>query len=87
MAFALLTGARDSALASMKLKHVDLTAGSVFQDAREVDTKFTYFVPVGGETRQIVDAWVTYLRREKLWGNDDPLFPSTLLGLGATRPV
>ena len=41
VAFALLTGARDSALASMKLKHVDLTAGSVFQDAREVDTKFS----------------------------------------------
>lgn len=87
MAFTLLTGARDSAIASMKLKHVDPAAGSVFQDAREVDTKFsksftTYFFPVGGEARQIFDDWVNYLRQEKLWGNDDPLFPATLVELG-----
>jgi integrase len=90
MAFALLTGARDSAIASMKLKHVDLAAGSVFQDAREVDTKFsksftTYLFPVGGEVRQVFDGWVTYLRQEKLWGNDDPLFPATLVELGESR--
>ena len=41
VAFALLTGARDSALASMKLKHVDLKEGCVHQDAREVKTKFS----------------------------------------------
>lgn len=74
----------------MKLKHVDLTVGSVFQDAREVQTKFsksftTYFFPVGNDVRQIVDAWVTYLRREKLWGNDDPLFPATLVELGKAQ--
>ena len=56
VAFTLLTGARDSAIASMKLKHVDLAAGSVHQDAREVKTKFsktftTYFFPVGDEIR------------------------------------
>jgi integrase/recombinase XerD len=39
LAFALLTGARDSAIASLKLKHVDPVAGSVFQDARTVKTK------------------------------------------------
>jgi integrase/recombinase XerD len=52
VAFTLLTGARDSAIASMKLKHVDLKEGCVQQDAREVKTKFsktftTYFFPVG----------------------------------------
>ena len=88
--FTLLTGARDSAIASMKLKHVDLVAGSVFQDAREVQTKFsksftTYFFPVGGDARRIVEEWVDYLRCEKLWGNDDPLFPATLLELGELR--
>ncbi|MBI5260155.1 MAG: tyrosine-type recombinase/integrase [Burkholderiales bacterium] len=87
LAFALLTGARDSALASMKLKHVDLAAGSVFQDAREVMTKFsktftTFFFPVGAEVRQIVDDWVQYLRRDLLWGHDDPLFPATRVELG-----
>jgi integrase len=41
IAFTLLTGASDSAIASMKLKHIDLVAGSVYQDAREVHTKFS----------------------------------------------
>ena len=90
VAFTLMTGARDSALASMKLKHVDLAAGSVFQDAREVQTKFsksftTYFFNVGSDVRQIFDDWVNYLRQNKLWGNDDPLFPATLVELGQTQ--
>ena len=41
VAFVLLTGARDSAIASMKLKHIDLACWSVFQDARDVKTKFS----------------------------------------------
>jgi integrase len=90
IAFTLLTGARDSAIASMRLKHVDLIAGCVHQDARDVKTKFsktfnTYFFPVGDEALLIVEAWVSYLREEKLWGNDDPLFPATRISLGATR--
>lgn len=87
VAFTLLTGARDSAIASMKLKHVDLAASVVYQDAREVRTKFsktftTVFFPVGDDVRQIVEEWVTSLRTEKLWGNDDPLFPATRSGVG-----
>src|ERR1039458_6882928 len=90
VAFALLTGARDSAIASMKLKHVDLKEGCVYQDAREVKTKFsktftTYFFPVGDGIREIVAEWVRFLREEKLWGNDDPLFPATRIVLGAAR--
>ncbi|MGA9755683.1 MAG: site-specific integrase [Desulfobaccales bacterium] len=90
VAFTLLTGARDSAIASMKLKHVDLITNSVNQDAREVKTKFsktfsTFFFPVGEKVREIVEAWVSYLRNEKLWGNDDPLFPATYISLGASR--
>jgi integrase len=90
VAVTLLTGARDSAIASLKLKHVDLTAGCVHQDAREVRTKFsktftTFFFPVGEEVRRIVAEWVSYLRDEKLWGNDDPLFPATRVALGPDR--
>jgi integrase len=90
VAFTLLTGARDSAIASMKLKHVNIAAGSVYQDAREVKTKFsktftTYFFPVGEDIRDIVADWVAYLRQVKLWGNDDPLFPCTHMSLGASR--
>ena len=88
IAFTILTGARDSAIASMKLKHVDLSAGSVHQDAREVKTKFsktftTFFFPVGNEIREIIAGWVSYLREKKHWGNDDPVFPATQVGLGA----
>jgi integrase len=90
LAFTLLTGARDSAIASMKLKHVDLVAGCVVQDAREVKTKFsktftTYFFPVGEETLSIFVDWVTFLRSEMLWGNDDPLFPATRIAVGNSR--
>jgi integrase len=90
VAFTLLTGARDRAIASLKLKHVDVIAGSVHQDAREVSTKFsktfiTFFFPVGEEVRGIVTEWVSYLRDEKLWGNEDPLFPATRVALGPDR--
>lgn len=82
LAFTLLSGARDSAIASLKLKHVDFNANSVYQDAREVKTKFsktftTYFFPVGDDVREIVFEWVHYLKSECLFGNDDPLFPKT----------
>jgi len=90
LAFTLLTGARDSAIASMKLKHIDLAAGKVDQDAREVKIKFsktftTFFFPVEGEVLKIVSGWVTYLQQEKLWGNDDPPFPATLVKIGAKQ--
>jgi integrase len=90
VAFTLLTGARDSAIASMKLKHLDLKEGCFQQDAREVKTKSsktfaTYFFPVGDGIQEIVADWVRFLREEKLWGNDDPLFPITKVVLGTTR--
>jgi site-specific recombinase XerD len=81
IAFTILTGARDGATASLKLKHIDVDQSRVDQDAREVNTKFsksfaTWFFPVGDDIRQVVVDWVTYLRQEKLWGLDDPLFPA-----------
>ncbi len=90
VAFTLLTGARDGAIASMKLKHVDLITNCVTQDARDVKTKFgktfnTFFFPVGEEVYEIVVMWVEYLREHKLWGNDDPLFPATRVTVGSSR--
>lgn len=87
IALALLTGARVRALATLKLKHIDLKQGCVHQDAREVRTKgsktfTTWFCPVGGEALQIVTDWCEHLRTRLLWGDDDPLFPKTLIGLG-----
>jgi len=87
VALAMLTGARDGALASFRLGHIDLVQGRVEQDAREVRTKnaktfTTWFFPVGGEALAIVQDWCRYLREELLWGDGDPLFPATRLGLG-----
>ncbi|MDH5216679.1 MAG: site-specific integrase [Gammaproteobacteria bacterium] len=87
IAFTLVTGARDSAIASMKLKHVDLSENSVYQDAREVRTKFsktfkTYFFPVGDDIHKIVKDWVNFLRDDLMWSDDDPLFPKTAISLG-----
>lgn len=89
-AFAILTGARDSAIASMKMKHINISQGCVYQDARDVKTKFrktftTDFFPVGDEIREIVENWVAYLQTEKLCGVDDPLFPKTQLAVGASQ--
>lgn len=86
VAFTLLTGARDGATASLKLDHVDVLEGKIDQDAREVNTKFsktftTWFFPVPDDVRQIFVVWVEYLRKDKLWGREDPLFPATEMGL------
>src|SRR5262249_24036360 len=87
IAFTILTGARDGAIASFKLRHIDIAASTIDQDAREVQTKFsksfvTTFFPVGVDIRAVVVDWVAYLRRDKLWGLDDPLFPATKVAVG-----
>jgi integrase len=87
LALALLTGARGAALASLKLKHVDLEQACVHQDARDVKTKgsktfTTWFCPVDGDALAIFTDWCEHLRTRLLWGEDDPLFPKTLVGLG-----
>ena len=79
-AFLMLTGARDGAVASLRLKHINMIDGCVYQDAREVRTKnsksiTTYFLPVDDGYLECFTAWVSYLRTDKLFGPDDPLFP------------
>jgi integrase/recombinase XerD len=90
VALALMTVARGDALASLRLRHVDIEAGLIQQDAREVRTKFsktfpTYFVEVGDDIREIFEDWVRHLRDTLLWGPDDPLFPRTRMVSGAER--
>lgn len=82
VAFTILTGMRDRAVASLHLKHVDLGRALVLQDPREVKTKRgkridTFFFPVGADIEQIVIEWIRFLRDERLYGNDDPVFPRT----------
>lgn len=85
IAFTILTCARDRALITLKIKHVDIYKKKVTQDPREVKTKFskliiTPFAPIGEDIEQIVIDWVNYLREEKLYDNNAPLFPKTKLG-------
>ena len=86
VAFAILSGARDDAIASLSIKHVDAAARTVFQDAREVRTKnrktFTsWFFPVGDGIESIVVEWIGFLKVERQFGPDDPLFPATQTAL------
>tara|TARA_R110002020_G_scaffold126738_4_gene284597 strand:- start:7815 stop:8915 length:1101 start_codon:yes stop_codon:yes gene_type:complete len=86
VAFTLLTGARDNAVASFRLKHVDLAAQSVFQDARDVRTKSrktftTFFFPVGEDVEAVLAEWVDHLTSKLWFGPDDPLFPATKVAL------
>lgn len=86
VAFTLLTGARDHAIASFSLKHIDLADRQVFQDARDVRTKnrktfTTFFFRVGNDVEEIVRDWVEHLKGPLLFGPDDPLFPATKVGL------
>jgi integrase/recombinase XerD len=79
-AFLMLTGARDGAIASLRLKHIDLAAMSVYQDARDVRTKFaktfsTWFFPVDDCYLQTFCEWVEFLRKDQLFGHGDALFP------------
>jgi len=82
VAFTILSGMRDRAIVSLKLKHVNLNKEVIDQDPREVVTKaskaiVTYFFPVGDDIKQIVLDWVNYLQKEKLYPLSAPLFPRT----------
>ena len=73
----------------MLLRHVDLDERTVFHDARDVRTKnrktFTStFFPVGADIESIVAEWISFLTKERLYGPDEPLFPSTRVEVGAT---
>lgn len=85
MAMLLVTCMRDAAVVSLKVKHLDIEQRHVFQDPRQVNTKFrktinTFFFPVGDDIAAIVVDWWRYLTAEKSFARDDPLFPKTLNG-------
>ncbi|GGD13108.1 tyrosine-type recombinase/integrase [Aquisalinus flavus] len=82
LAFAILTGMRDAAMASLPLGNVSIEQREVFQDARLVKTKAsktmrTAFFPVGEDLVAIVADWVAYLKSDLLYAETDPLFPQT----------
>ena len=75
------------AIVSFKLKHIDIESELIEQDAREVRTKraktfTTWFFPVGEDIRNIFVEWVAFLREQKSFGPEDPLFPKSKVALG-----
>lgn len=85
IAFTILTGARDSAIATMKIKNIDIYHKTLTQDPKDgVKTKFgkliyTKFFPVGDDIEKVVIDWVRFLREEKFYNDNHPLFPKTKL--------
>jgi integrase len=90
VAFAVVTGARVAALASFRLGDVNLGEDCVEQDSRHVRTKFsktfrTFLMPVSELALSIALGWYAELTADPLRGPDDPLFPSTEMGLSELR--
>ncbi|MGB0906961.1 MAG: tyrosine-type recombinase/integrase [Maricaulaceae bacterium] len=84
MAFTALTMIRVSALASLKLKHIDLKNGLIKQNPREVKTKnrkpiYSHILPFCDEFEGIIGDWIGYLQDQLLFAPTDPLFPKTAL--------
>lgn len=92
VAITIVTGARDNATASLRLKHLDLADRQLYQDARDVRTKFgksfpTWFFPVGEDFVSILADWKRELIETQGYGPDDPLFPQTEVAFGPNGEV
>ncbi len=86
IAFLILTGIRVNAVVSIKLKHIFLEEGYVEQDPNEVKTKFgkritTYFFPVDDYFTEVFVDWIKFLKNEKFFDFEAPLFPKTSIAL------
>jgi integrase len=83
VAFLLLSGARASAVATLSLGCFDRDKLVVYQDPRRgVKTKNRKFirttlVPFDQSLLTYFLTWVDYLRQDKLYGDEAPLFPRT----------
>ncbi|QFT74519.1 site-specific integrase [Ruegeria sp. THAF33] len=90
IAFLFLTGSREGAAITVRLRHVDLANKCVQFDGRSVDTKFgksftTSFFPFGDDVERILRDWITELRQDHLFSDTDPLFPKTRVAVGPSR--
>ena len=82
VAFTALTGTRDGAAVTLRLKHFDPSRNLVIQNPNEVKTKFSkricaFLLPVDDKLKSIFLDWHHYLKTVLFFGNDDPLFPKT----------
>jgi len=90
VALIILSGARDDAIASLRLKHLDLEERRLLQRPRDgVRTKASKtmapsFFPVGADFVAVLQVWIECLVSLH-WGPDDPLFPPCKIGLTTER--
>lgn len=88
----MLTSARIEAACSLKIGHVDLKAGCVFQDGATVLTKYgktfaTYFMPVDQMYEDCLTDWIEELIKTHLFGPADPLFPKPDIDISPTAGI
>ncbi|MGJ8562468.1 MAG: tyrosine-type recombinase/integrase [Alphaproteobacteria bacterium] len=84
IAFTALTMIRVSALASLKIKHLNPKTMLVSQNPREVNTKarkpiYSHILPFCDDFEDIIREWIIYLKTDLLFSPTDPLFPKTAL--------
>jgi integrase len=85
VAFTILTAARVGAIVSLKIKDFDQSKLLISQNPNHVNTKFskrieTYLMVIDETTLQIFLGWVEFLKTEKLFSPNSPLFPKTQNG-------
>lgn len=83
-----LTGIRDGALASIRIRHVALNSEPILikQEPDLVKTKkskqiFSHFLPVGDDFVEIFKDWMSELKNDLLYSPNDPVFPRTKVKL------
>jgi len=85
MALIAITGIRDGALISLKLKHFNDTEGRILQNPNEVATKNakridTFLINLAPEMKMALLDWKGELVEDELYAPTDPLFPKTAMG-------
>lgn len=90
VAFTAITGIRDGATVSLKIKHFDSERMLVLQNPKEVTTKAskridTFVFPISDILEQIFLDWVEYLKEDMAFADADPLFPATDVGQDEDR--
>jgi len=80
VALLMLTGARIGAVASLRVKHVDLERRQLFQNPREVNTKAAKpmnptFLPMGKQYVAALADYLAHLTQDLMFGPEDALFP------------
>ncbi|TXR47479.1 tyrosine-type recombinase/integrase [Phyllobacterium endophyticum] len=92
VALVALTGIRDGALVSLKVKHFVPSIKRVHQDPRSVETKFgkeifSFLFPVGKEFETEFMDWHRLLVDELKYGPEDPLFPKAAHATGKGKSI